>query len=146
MIGVVIVTHSELAKDFVVAAEAIVGKLDSFFPVCLRADESVESMTERIKAAIDEVSHGHGTIILTDMFGGTPSNIALTFHEAGKVEVVMGVNLPMFLKLASLREGKDVSEVASFITDYGKKNIQFASDILAKKTSETSPRSGASKE
>ena len=146
MIGVVIVTHSELAKDFVAAAENIVGQLDSFRPICLRTDESVESMTERIKKAVDDVSHGDGVIILTDMFGGTPSNIALTFHEAGEVEVVMGINLPMVLKLATSREGKGVSEVVAFITEYGKKNIQFASDILAKKITEVPQRSGVKKE
>ena len=131
MIGVVIVTHSQLASDFVTATETIVGEVENFLGVSLKPNESVESMTSRITDAVKEVDQGNGVIILTDMFGGTPSNLSLTLHEEGKVEVVMGVNLPMLIKLASLhKEDKPVGEVASFITEYGKRNIQFASEIL----------------
>jgi PTS system mannose-specific IIA component len=135
VIGVVIVTHSGLAKDFLQATETIVGELTNFRAVSLRSDEAVESMTDRIRTAIEDVHKEQGVVVLTDMFGGTPSNLSLTFHEEGKVEVVMGVNLPMLIKLGSMKpeDARGISEVAAFITDYGKRNIQFASEILRKR-------------
>jgi len=130
MIGLVVAAHFNLAREMVAATELIVGKQKQFAYVDIFPDEDVEVIKGKIVSAIKETSAGDGIIILTDMFGGTPSNISLSFLEEGKVEVVAGVNLPMLIKLAIYREGKSINELAEFITQYGQKNIYLATDVL----------------
>lgn len=144
MIGIIVVTHGELARSFVRATELILGAQDQLRAIEMRADEDVDVTKARLAEAVKEAQQGDGVVILTDMFGGTPSNLALTFHVEGKVEVLMGVNLPMLLKLVSARAGTEadeqpekqtVSQLVSSIAEYGRKNIQVATDILRKKPS-----------
>jgi PTS system mannose-specific IIA component len=130
MIGLVVAAHFNLAREMVAATELIVGKQKQFAYVDIFPDEDVEIIKGRIVSAIKETGAGDGVIILTDMFGGTPSNISLSFLEEGKVEVVAGVNLPMLIKLTTYREGRSIDELAEFITRYGQKNIYLATDVL----------------
>jgi PTS system mannose-specific IIA component len=109
-----------------------VGKLKQFQAVSINPKEGVEEISERISEAIRKVDKGKGILILTDMFGGTPSNICLSFLEEWKIEVITGVNLPMLLKLATSEEERDLAELADFIRTYGQKNINLASEILKK--------------
>ena len=138
MIGVVVVAHFNLAREMVAATELIVGKQQQFTYVDIFPDEDVEKTKGRVVAALKNVNSGKGAIILTDMFGGTPSNISLSFLEAGKVEVVTGVNLPMLIKLVTYRQDKVLTELAEFISNYGKKNIYIATDVLRNKKEEAS--------
>ncbi|HOW56263.1 MAG TPA: PTS sugar transporter subunit IIA [Syntrophorhabdaceae bacterium] len=130
MTGLVVVAHFNLAREMVAATELIVGKQEQFVAVDIVPDEPVEKIKEKIVLSLKECNSGDGVIILTDMFGGTPSNISLSFLEDGNVEVVAGVNLPMLIKLVTYREGKPLDELASFITQYGQKNIYLATDVL----------------
>ncbi|HME41894.1 MAG TPA: PTS sugar transporter subunit IIA [Syntrophorhabdales bacterium] len=138
MIGVVVVAHFKLAQEMVAATELIVGKQEQFTYVDIFPDEDVEKIKNTVVAALKNVNSGEGAIILTDMFGGTPSNISLSFLEAGKVEVVSGVNLPMLIKLVTYRSGKALAELTEFISNYGKKNIYVATDVLRNKKVEAS--------
>lgn len=133
MIGVVVVAHFKLAREMVAATELIVGKQNQFMYVDIFPDEEVEQIKSRVVQAIKGVNAGDGVMILTDMFGGTPSNISLSFLEEGKVEVVTGVNLPMLIKLVTYRQDKKLTELAEFISNYGKKNIYLATDVLRSK-------------
>jgi PTS system mannose-specific IIA component len=130
MIGIIVVAHFNLAREMVAATELIVGKQEQFEYVDIFPDEDVEKIKKRLTEALKDNDIGEGIIILTDMFGGTPSNISLSFLEEGKVEVVTGTNLPMLIKLVTYRQGKTLSELANFIANYGKKNIYLATDIL----------------
>ncbi len=130
MTGLIVVAHFNLAKEMVAATELIVGKQEQFSAVDIFPDDQVEKIKEKIVAALKGSNTGDGVIILTDMFGGTPSNISLSFLEEGAVEVVAGVNLPMLIKLVTYREGRSLDELASFITQYGQKNIYLATDVL----------------
>lgn len=130
MTGLVVVAHFNLAREMVAATELIVGKQEQFVAVDIVPDEPVEKIKEKIVLSLKGCNSGDGVIILTDMFGGTPSNISLSFLEDGNVEVVAGVNLPMLIKLVTYREGKSLDELASFITQYGQKNIYLATDVL----------------
>jgi PTS system mannose-specific IIA component len=132
MIGIVIVTHLKLGEELLAAAELIVGKLKQFQAVSIDPKEDVEEIKEKISAAIRAVDRGKGILILTDMFGGTPSNISLSFLEEWKIEVITGVNLPMLLKLSTYEGERDLPELAKFIKTYGQKNINLASEILKK--------------
>jgi PTS system mannose-specific IIA component len=132
MVGIVIVTHLKLGEELLAVAELIVGKLKQFQAVSINPKEGVEEISERISEAIRKVDKGKGILILTDMFGGTPSNICLSFLEEWKIEVITGVNLPMLLKLATSEEERDLAELADFIRTYGQKNINLASEILKK--------------
>ena len=132
MVGIVIVTHLKLGEELLAVAELIVGRLKQFQAVSINPEEGVEEIRERISEAIRRVDKGKGILILTDMFGGTPSNICLAFLEEWKIEVITGVNLPMLLKLATSEEEKDLAELADFIRTYGQKNINLASEILKK--------------
>ena len=136
MIGIVVVAHFNLAREMVAATELIVGKQEQFTYVDIFPDEDVETIKSRVVAALKSVNAGKGAIILTDMFGGTPSNISLSFLEAGKVEVVTGVNLPMLIKLVTYRGDKALAELAEFISGYGKRNIYVATDVLRSKKAE----------
>ncbi len=138
MIGVVVVAHFNLAREMVAATELIVGRQEQFTYVDIFPDEDVEQIKGRVVSALKSVNSGEGALILTDMFGGTPSNISLSFLEEGRVEVVTGVNLPMLIKLVSYRRDKKLPELAEFIAGYGKKNIYLATDVLRNKKPEAS--------
>ncbi|OPY01215.1 MAG: PTS system mannose-specific EIIAB component [Syntrophorhabdus sp. PtaB.Bin047] len=130
MIGLVVVAHFNLAREMVAATELIVGEQEQFIAVDIYPSDPVEKTKEKIVSALKSSDTGDGAIILTDMFGGTPSNISLSFLEEGRVEVVAGVNLPMLIKLVTYREGRTLDELAAFITQYGQKNIYLATDVL----------------
>jgi PTS system mannose-specific IIA component len=134
MIGVVIVTHCHLAEELICAAQLVVGEeLKQFQAVSVEPKDGSEAIREKILTAIRKVDSGRGVLILTDMYGGTPSNISLSFLENKKVEVITGVNLPMLLKLATYQETFDLEQLSAFITDYGQKNINLASEVLKKR-------------
>ena len=133
MIGIVIVAHGKLANEFISITEFIIGKKSDVVAIPVDAQRSVEEMREEIAQAIKMADKGKGVLILTDMFGGTPSNLVLSFLEKGKVEVLSGVNLPMLLKLSTCQDEKTLEEMCEFIKDYGRKNISLASEILAQK-------------
>jgi len=134
MIGVVIVTHCHLAEELICAAQLVVGEdLKQFQAVSVEPKDGSEAIREKILTAIRKVDSGKGVLILTDMYGGTPSNISLSFLEDKKIEVITGVNLPMLLKLATYQENFDLEQLAGFITDYGQKNINLASEVLKKR-------------
>jgi mannose PTS system EIIA component len=130
VIGVVVVTHGQLATELLNAAEAIVGDLPQFAAVSIGWHDDMEDAREEIRQAIARVQGEAGVLLLTDMFGGTPSNLGLTFLEPDKVEVVTGVNLPMLIKLTGLRESRDLIAVARELRDTGRQAIHVASDLL----------------
>jgi PTS system mannose-specific IIA component len=133
MIGVLITTHGGLGSELIKAAELIRGSLKGIIPISVDQTKGVEDLKKEISTAIKKLDQGQGVLILTDLFGGTPSNISLSFMKEGKVEVITGVNLPMLLKLPDIREGASLKEFAQNIKDYGIKNISLASEILSKK-------------
>ena len=130
MIGVVVVTHGQLATELVNAAEMIVGDLPQFTAVSIGWHDDVNDARGDISQAIDRVRGEEGVLLLTDMFGGTPSNLGMTFLEKDKLEVITGVNLPMLIKLASLRRSSDLLAVAQEMRDHGRGAIWVASDLL----------------
>ncbi len=131
MIGALIVTHGNLAHELLNAAKQIEADVSSIEAVSLEWNETVDASREKIAAALHRVGADRDVIIFTDMFGGTPSNISLSFLEKGHVEVVTGVNLPMVVKFAMVKqESKDLATVAHMITEKGSKAIRVASDLL----------------
>jgi len=130
MIGVVVVTHGQLATELVNAAETIVGELPRFAAVSIGWHEATEDARTEIAQAIARVDDGAGVLILTDMFGGTPSNLAMTYLAQGRVEVITGVNLPMLIKLVNLAEHSDLLAVARDMREHGRHAIWVASDLL----------------
>lgn len=142
MIGVVVVTHGQLATELLNAAETIVGELPRFAAVSIGWHEDTEDAREEIGQAIAHVDQGQGVIILTDMFGGTPSNLAMTFLEADKVEVITGVNLPMLIKLASVANEPDLLAVARDMREHGRNAIWVASDLLRGEKTDKTDKSG----
>ncbi|MEE9180493.1 MAG: PTS sugar transporter subunit IIA [Vicinamibacteria bacterium] len=135
MIGILVVTHGRLASELVTAAEMIVGEIPNVTAVSIGWHDDPDEAQEEIRNAIERVEGDQGTVVLTDMFGGTPSNLSLAFLEKDRVEVITGVNLPMLIKLVSLREGEqvDLGAVAQEISAQGKESIYLASDLLAAK-------------
>jgi len=133
MIGVLITTHGNLGSELIRAAELIRGSLKGIVHVSIDQTKGVEDLKKEISMALKKLDQGKGVLILTDLFGGTPSNISLSFLKEGKVEVITGVNLPMLLKLPDIREGMQLKDFARSIKDYGIKNISLASEILSKK-------------
>jgi PTS system mannose-specific IIA component len=133
MIGVLITTHGNLGSELIKAAELIRGSLKGVVHVSIDQTKGVEELQKEISAAINKLDRGQGVLILTDLFGGTPSNISLSFLKKGKVEVITGVNLPMLLKLPDIQAETSLKEFAGYIKDYGIKNISLASEILSKK-------------
>jgi PTS system mannose-specific IIA component len=130
MVGLVLATHGRLAEELVRTAEGIVGPLEQCEAVSIGAGTSMEEQQGRLGEAVKRCDTGDGVLVLTDMFGGTPANLALTFLDE-KIEVVTGVNLPMLLKLATARaDALGVREAAELITAYGQKNITLASELL----------------
>jgi PTS system mannose-specific IIA component len=132
VVGVVVVTHGRLAAELVNAAETIVGELPRFASVSIGWHDDVDAAREEIARAITRVDSARGVLLVTDMFGGTPSNLALTFLAEGKVEILTGVNLPMLLKLASLRASDaGLLAIARDLREHGRHAIWVASDLLA---------------
>jgi PTS system mannose-specific IIA component len=129
-VGVVIVTHYRLGEEFLQALRLIVPNAPGFLAVGIEPTQSVEEMRGSIAQALAKAEQGDGVLVLTDMFGGTPSNISLSFLAEHKVEVVTGVNLPMLIKLATLPSQRPLAELAVFIKSYGQRNISVASEIL----------------
>ena len=130
MIGIVVVTHGQLANELVNAAQTIVGDLPQLVAVSMGWHDNPTVAREAIAAAIARVQGPSGVLILTDMFGGTPSNLGLTFLETNKVEVITGVNLPMVIKLAHLQTSSDLLGVAREMREIGRNAIWVASDLL----------------
>jgi PTS system mannose-specific IIA component len=133
MIGLVLVTHGRLADEFKNAVEHVVGRQEHFETVCIYADDHMENRREDILAAVARAETGHGVIILTDMFGGTPSNLAISAMSPGKIEVIAGVNLPMLIKLSKVRQSGDMTQALKEGQDAGRKYINVASQLLAVK-------------
>ena len=131
MIGALIVTHGNLAHELLNAARQIEADVAGIEAVPLDWSDTVEDARDKIAAALDRMGHDRGVIIFTDMFGGTPSNISLSFLDQGHIEIVTGVNLPMVVKFAMLKEeAKDVATLAHVISEKGSKAIRVASDLL----------------
>lgn len=128
--GVVVVTHGQLATELVNAAEMIVGELPQFAAVSIGWHDDVDVAKEAIGRALARVGGASGVLLLTDMFGGTPTNLALSYLEEGRCEVITGVNLPMLIKLASLRSAEDVLAVARAMREHGRNAIWVASDLV----------------
>jgi PTS system mannose-specific IIA component len=129
-IGVVIVTHYELGEQFLQALRLIVPDAPEFLSVSVGPDQSVAELRKAIGQRLSQAESGDGVLVLTDMFGGTPSNMSLSFLDEHHVEIVTGVNLPMLIKLATLREEKSLEDLARFIKEYGQRNISVASELL----------------
>ena len=129
-IGVVSVTHYRLGEEFLHALRLIIPEAPDFVAVSIDPGQSVEDMREAIRAGLKVAEGGDGVLILTDMFGGTPSNVSLSFLDEHRVEVVTGLNLPMLIKLATMREDRPLDELATFVKEYGQRNISVASELL----------------
>ena len=134
MIGLVIVTHGQLALEMRKAAEHVVGPQDNIATICIGPDDDMERRRDDIRRAVKQVDMKSGVILLTDMFGGTPSNLAISMLQDGKVEVVAGVNLPMLIKLAEARRSSNLEEAAQKAKEAGQRYIAIASKILAGET------------
>ncbi len=134
MIGVVLVTHGRLAQEFIDALEHVVGPQQSMAAVCIGPDDDMERRRREIVESVAAVDGGQGVVLLTDMFGGTPSNLAISVLDQGRVEVVAGVNLPMLIKLASVRGEKSLATVIAEAQEAGRKYINVASQLLAGET------------
>jgi mannose PTS system EIIA component len=145
MIGVVVITHGQLATELVNAAETIVGDLPNFHAVSIGWHEDVQDARAAIAAAIARVRQPAGVLLATDMFGGTPSNLGITFLEQDQVEIVTGVNLPMLIKAASLKESASLIDIARSLREHGKNAIWVASDLLSGASSADAPDAVAKK-
>ncbi|UCG13202.1 MAG: PTS sugar transporter subunit IIA [Deltaproteobacteria bacterium] len=136
MVGIVAVAHRGLAQELVATAEMIVGKIQNCIGLSIDPNLSVNDLRRQISEAIQQVNEGNGVIILTDMFGGTPSNISLSYLNQTGIEVVTGVNLPMLIKLSQARENMKVDELARAVKEYGQRSISLASEILTQEVDE----------
>ncbi|WP_239804505.1 PTS sugar transporter subunit IIA [Croceicoccus hydrothermalis] len=130
MIGLILVTHGELAREFVAAMEHVVGPQADIVPVCIGPNDDMEMRRDEIRNAIAEVDSGRGVIILTDLFGGTPSNLAISLLRAGEVEVIAGINLPMLIRLAGARKQMGVGDAVGAAREAGRNYITIASEFL----------------
>jgi PTS system mannose-specific IIA component len=130
MIGLVVVTHGRLADELVAAMEHVVGPQKQVLAVCIGPDDEMEKRRNDIKAAVASVDSGDGAIVLTDMFGGTPSNLSIALLEKGRVEVVAGVNLPMLIRLSEARREMGVDAAAEAARDAGRRYITIASTVI----------------
>ncbi|MBI4619098.1 MAG: PTS sugar transporter subunit IIA [Desulfobacterales bacterium] len=133
MVGILVITHYNLGTELVAAADMMGGKIDSIQAISVDPKKDTEKLRKEISMAIKRLDNGEGVLIITDMFGGTPSNLSLSFLEEGKVEVLTGVNLPMLIKLSTYREDKTLNELAMQLKSFGQKNINLASEIMNKK-------------
>jgi mannose PTS system EIIA component len=131
MIGLVLVTHGRLAAEFVAALEHVVGKQERIAAVCIGAEDDMEARRREIIDRISEVDSGNGVVWWTDMFGGTPSNLAISVLDRGSIEVIAGVNLPMLIKLATVRNSETLPRAVASAQEAGRKYINVASHLLA---------------
>ena len=134
MIGLILVTHGRLADQFVEAMEHVVGQQEGIVTVCIGPNDDMEQRREDISSAIERVDDGRGVIILTDLFGGTPSNLAISLLDAGRVEVIAGINLPMLIRLAGARKTMGVVEAVEAAQSAGRTYITVASELLGADT------------
>ena len=130
MIGLVLVTHGRLAEELIAALEHVVGSQANISAVCIGPDDDMEQRRAQILASVSKAEEGNGVILLTDMFGGTPSNLAISIMDKANVEVIAGVNLPMLIKLASVRQTESLEEAAQNAQEAGRKYINIASRLL----------------
>lgn len=130
MIGMILVTHGRLAEHFVDAMEHVVGPQDAVATICIGPSDDMEKRRKEIARAIKQVDGGNGVIILTDLFGGTPSNLAISLLDAGHVEVIAGINLPMLIRLAGARKTMDVVSAVEAAQQAGRNYITVASEFL----------------
>lgn len=130
MIGLVLVTHGRLAVEFVTAMEHVVGPQTAIEAICIGFEDDMEARRADIASAIAKVESGSGVIVLTDLFGGTPSNLAISLMEVGRVEVIAGINLPMLIRLESARRRMKVVEAVAAAREAGRKYISVASEVL----------------
>ncbi len=130
MIGLVLVTHGNLANEFISAMQHVVGKQEQVAAVCIGPEDDMEQRRVEIIKKVEEVNSGSGVVVLTDMFGGTPSNLAISIMDKAKVEILAGMNLPMLIKIATLRKEKDLKSTVEGAQDAGKKYINIASQLL----------------
>jgi PTS system mannose-specific IIA component len=137
MIGLLVVTHGGLAEQLVAATRRIVQEPGPIEAISIEWDQDVEAIRGQMKDALAALDQGAGVILATDMFGGTPTNIALSFLEPGRVEVVTGINLPMMIKFTNLRNGTELAEAARTIASRGQSAISVASDILASRSGDS---------
>jgi mannose PTS system EIIA component len=130
MIGMILVTHGRLAEEFVHAMEHVVGKQSDIATVCIGPHDDMEARRKEIAKAIKQVDTGSGAVILTDLFGGTPSNLAISLLKKGKTEVIAGINLPMLIRLAGARKTMDLMAAVTAARDAGRNYITIASEFL----------------
>jgi len=130
MIGLVLVTHGRLAAEFVTAMEHVVGPQTAIESICIGPDDDMESRRADIARAVKAVDDGSGVILLTDLFGGTPSNLAISLMEPGRVEVIAGINLPMLIRLEGARKMMKIKAAVAAARDAGRKYISVASEVL----------------
>ena len=130
MIGLVVVTHGRLAVELIAALEHVVGPQSAVMTICIGPDDDMEKRRKEILSSVEKVDSGKGVILLTDMFGGTPSNLAISIMEQTNVEIIAGVNMPMLIKLASNRKAGSLKKVALEAQDAGRKYINIASGLL----------------
>jgi PTS system mannose-specific IIA component len=133
MSGLVLVTHGALATEFVTAMEHVVGKQRAIAAICIGPEDDMDARREDIARAIAEVDDGRGVIVLTDLFGGTPSNMAISLMQPGKVEVIAGINLPMLIRLEGARRTMGVRDAVAAAREAGRKYISVASEVLGDK-------------
>ena len=131
MIGLVLVTHGRLAEEFIAATEHVVGPQRDMRAICIGPDDDMEQRRDEILQAVADVDSGSGVIVLTDMFGGTPSNLAISVMDRSGVEVIAGINLPMLIKLASVRADESLAAASAAAQEAGRKYISVASSLLA---------------
>jgi PTS system mannose-specific IIA component len=142
MIGIVVVCHGRLAEEFIAALEHIVGPQQNVAAICIGAEDDMEARRRDILEGVAKVDNGAGVAVLTDMFGGTPSNLALSVMGQAKVEVVAGVNLPMLIRLASIRHSCGLTDAVSSAQDAGRKYINVASNLLSERKGGVTAKGG----
>jgi PTS system mannose-specific IIA component len=131
MIGMVLVTHGRLADEFVAALQHVVGEQKQLLTVCIGAEDDMEKRREEILQKVAQCDSGDGVVVLTDMFGGTPSNLAISIMDRANVEVIAGVNLPLLIKLASVRSSEKLADAVKHAGEAGRKYINVASSLLS---------------
>jgi len=130
MIGLVLVTHGQLATEMIAVLEHVVGPQENIRAVCIGPEDDMEKRRAEILSSVDQVDKGQGVVVLTDLFGGTPSNLAISIMDRANVEIIAGVNLPMLIKLASVRNDKSLEDAVACAQEAGRKYINIASQLL----------------
>ncbi|MGY8990368.1 MAG: PTS sugar transporter subunit IIA [Rhodospirillales bacterium] len=130
MIGLVLVTHGHLATEMIAVLEHVVGPQENIRAVCIGPEDDMEKRRAEILSSVDQVDKGQGVVVLTDLFGGTPSNLAISIMDRANVEIIAGVNLPMLIKLASVRNDKSLEDAVTCAQEAGRKYINIASQLL----------------